>query len=173
MSYASDMSNNRNTLLFAVSALIIALSVGYYFVIFLPKNELVKFEQQRQEQKIEISPMPTPTPKDPNLQTDTEQLRGNDETAKVMAYSEGKKDIDRYFNAISGINAQIAKAEDFIDACSTNSLYASKYGSSQACIDHWNAEVQEVEKMKGSYETLIAKTTADLIELKKTCRLCY
>ena len=50
MNYASDINNNRNTFLLAVSALIIALSVGYYFVIFLPQREQEKINLQKQLQ---------------------------------------------------------------------------------------------------------------------------
>ncbi len=60
MSYALDMSNNRNTFLLAVSALIIALSVGYYFVIFLPQTEQEKINLQKQ------------------IQTETENKRNSD-----------------------------------------------------------------------------------------------
>ena len=54
------MENNRNTLLFAISALIIALSIGYYFVIFLPQKEQKKINLQKQ------------------MQTETENKRNSD-----------------------------------------------------------------------------------------------
>lgn len=51
MSYASDMNTNQNNFVLAVSALIIALSVGYYFVIFLPQKEQEKIDLQKQKQE--------------------------------------------------------------------------------------------------------------------------
>lgn len=49
ISYALDMNNNWSTLLLSVAALIVALSIGYYFVIFLPQKEQEKIQQEKQK----------------------------------------------------------------------------------------------------------------------------
>lgn len=43
------MNNNWNAFLLAVSALIVAFSIGYYFVIFLPQKEQARIQQEKEK----------------------------------------------------------------------------------------------------------------------------
>lgn len=52
MSYASHVTNNQHHFLFAISALIISISIGYYFVIYIPHRDKEKLDYERNIQII-------------------------------------------------------------------------------------------------------------------------
>jgi hypothetical protein len=112
--------------------LIVALSIAYYLVLYIPKRDKTKLEQQKQEQ----------VAKEQKDKTDKEELAQKElEAKKVKCLEDAKKFHQDYIKTISGEYFEPKyRYNEMLEKC----LYSGGYRYTSGSLTDWERVVKDV-----------------------------